>query len=83
MTNSLKDQSSNKCCLSIAVSSLILWCLCVTVMVVMLIDKGFDLIILNQPYLFLSLLAVSIFLLATGINHLISYYQIKHLSSRD
>jgi len=63
--------------ITIAAFCFVAWSLLAVTMFVMLINEGFDQIILTQPILFFSILAASVFLLATTINHLIRYFQIK------
>jgi len=62
--------------LTIAVSCLGLWLLLAVAMSFMLnFNGGIDGMMLNQPILFFATLAASVFLLATGLNNLISYFK--------
>ena len=59
-----------------AICYLGLWLGLAIVMIIMLKhDGGIDGVILERPMIFFGLLAVSVYLLATGLNNLISYFK--------
>ena len=65
--------------LTVAIASLCLWLLLAISMIVMLNGEGgIDGIILHNPMLFFGLLAASVFFLATGLNHMISYFKVRN-----